>query len=63
MVRVAILGATGYTARDLLDLLLRHPEVEVTALATRSEENLHVARRASQLAWSLGLASRKPLTA
>lgn len=43
MVRVAILGATGYTARDLLDLLLRHPEVEVTALATRSEENLHVA--------------------
>jgi N-acetyl-gamma-glutamyl-phosphate reductase len=43
MVRVAILGATGYTARDLLDLLLRHPEVEVTALATRSDENLHVA--------------------
>jgi N-acetyl-gamma-glutamyl-phosphate reductase len=43
MVRVAILGATGYTARDLLELLLRHPEVEVTALATRSEENLHVA--------------------
>jgi N-acetyl-gamma-glutamyl-phosphate reductase len=43
MVRVAVLGATGYTARDLLDLLLRHPEVEVTALATRSEENLHVA--------------------
>jgi N-acetyl-gamma-glutamyl-phosphate reductase len=43
MVRVAILGATGYTARDLLDLLLRHSEVEVTALATRSDENLHVA--------------------
>lgn len=43
MVRVAILGATGYTARDLLDLLLRHPEVEVTALATRSDEKLHVA--------------------
>jgi N-acetyl-gamma-glutamyl-phosphate reductase len=43
MVRVAILGATGYTARELLELLLRHPEVEVTALATRSEDNLHVA--------------------
>ena len=43
MIRVAILGATGYTARELLELLLRHPEVEVTALATRSEENLHVA--------------------
>lgn len=43
MVRIAILGATGYTARDLLDLLLRHPEAEVTVLATRSEANLHVA--------------------
>ena len=43
MIRVAILGATGYTARELLELLLRHPEVEVTVLATRSEENLHVA--------------------
>lgn len=42
MIRVAILGATGYTARDLLELLLRHPEVEVTALATRSEDNLHL---------------------
>jgi N-acetyl-gamma-glutamyl-phosphate reductase len=43
MIRVAILGATGYTARELLELLLRHPEVEVTALSTRSEDNLHVA--------------------
>jgi N-acetyl-gamma-glutamyl-phosphate reductase len=43
MIRVAILGATGYTARELLELLLRHPEVEVTALATRSEANLDVA--------------------
>ncbi len=37
MIRAAILGATGYTARELLSLLLRHPEVEVTALTTRQE--------------------------
>lgn len=43
MIRVAILGATGYTARELLPLLLRHPEVEVCALTTRQETRPHVA--------------------
>lgn len=43
MIRTAILGATGYTARELLDLLLRHPEVEVTALTTRQQSQPHVA--------------------
>jgi len=37
MIRVAILGATGYTARELLYLLIRHPEVEITTLTTRQE--------------------------
>jgi N-acetyl-gamma-glutamyl-phosphate reductase len=43
MIRVAILGATGYTARELLPLLLRHPEVEVCALTTRQDTLPHVA--------------------
>ena len=43
MIRTAILGATGYTARELLPLLLRHPEVEVTALSTRADDLPHVA--------------------
>jgi len=43
MIRIAILGATGYTARELLGLLLRHPEVEVRALTTRQETQPHVA--------------------
>lgn len=42
MIRIAILGATGYTARELLTLLLRHPEVEVCALTTRQDTQLHV---------------------
>jgi N-acetyl-gamma-glutamyl-phosphate reductase len=37
MVRVAILGATGYTALELIKLLLRHPEVEITTLTSRQE--------------------------
>lgn len=43
MIRVAILGATGYTARELLGLLLRHPEVEICALTTRQDACPHVA--------------------
>jgi N-acetyl-gamma-glutamyl-phosphate reductase len=35
MIRVAILGASGYSALELIKLLLRHPEVEITALTTR----------------------------
>ncbi len=42
MIRTAILGATGYTARELLHLLLRHPEVEVCALTTRKTDRPHV---------------------
>src|SRR5688500_8247892 len=39
---VAILGATGYTALELLKLLARHPNASVTALTTRQDENKHV---------------------
>src|SRR5437870_3254605 len=37
MTRVAILGATGYTALELIKLLLRHPEAEITALTSRQD--------------------------
>lgn len=39
MVRVAILGATGYSALELIKILLRHPGVEITALTSRQEGN------------------------
>lgn len=35
--RVAILGGTGYTAVELLRILLNHPEVTVTAVTSRTE--------------------------
>src|SRR5947207_12079280 len=37
MTRVAILGATGYSALELIKILLRHPEVEITAVTSRQE--------------------------
>jgi N-acetyl-gamma-glutamyl-phosphate reductase len=38
MIRVAILGASGYSALELIRILLRHPQVEITALTTRKTE-------------------------
>ena len=35
MIKVAILGATGYTALELLKLLSRHPQAEVVAVTSR----------------------------
>ena len=42
MTRIAILGATGYTALELLKILARHPHVEVTALTTRQDSKPHI---------------------
>ena len=39
MVKVGILGATGYTALETIKILLKHPDVELTVLTTRQEGN------------------------
>jgi len=36
LIRVGIVGATGYGGRELLRLLVAHPEVELTAIASTS---------------------------
>ncbi len=55
MVRVAILGATGYTALELIKILLRHDEVEITALTSRQEGNPPIAAVHPQLAGRIDL--------
>jgi N-acetyl-gamma-glutamyl-phosphate reductase len=35
--KIGILGASGYTARELLLILLRHPQAEVVAVASRND--------------------------
>jgi len=37
MTTIAILGATGYTAVELIKILLRHPQAKITALTSREE--------------------------
>ncbi len=55
MVRVGILGATGYTAVELIKILLRHDGAEIVALTSRQEGNPHVAAVHPQLAGRLDM--------
>ncbi len=43
MIKVGIVGGTGYTGVELLRLLANHPSVEVTVITSRSEEGVAVA--------------------
>ncbi len=42
MIKVGILGATGYTALELIKILLRHPQVEITRVTSRSDEEVQI---------------------
>jgi N-acetyl-gamma-glutamyl-phosphate reductase len=43
MIKVGIVGGTGYTGVELLRLLAQHPEVEMTAITSRGEAGTAVA--------------------
>ena len=43
MIKVGIVGGTGYTGVELLRLLARHPEVSLTAITSRKEAGMLVA--------------------
>lgn len=36
MIRVGIIGATGYTGLELVRILTNHPDVKITFLSSRS---------------------------
>jgi N-acetyl-gamma-glutamyl-phosphate reductase len=55
MIRVGILGASGYSALELMKLLLRHPDVQITALTTRQTEVRSVGEVHPSLAGRLDL--------
>ena len=37
MIRVGIVGGTGYTGSELLRILARHPQVSLAAITSRGE--------------------------
>ena len=43
MIKVGVVGGTGYTGVELLRLLAQHPKVELTAITSRGEANVAVA--------------------
>lgn len=53
--RVGIIGATGYTGVELLRLLLKHPEVEVTALTSQKYAGIPIDHVFPSLAKTLSL--------
>jgi N-acetyl-gamma-glutamyl-phosphate reductase len=56
MTKIAILGGTGYTAVELLKILLRHPSAEIVAVTSRQEGSLTVAESHPSLAGRIDLA-------
>ncbi len=55
MLKVAILGGSGYTALELIKLLLRHRGVTITSVISRSEGNPRIAEVHHSLAGRLDL--------
>jgi N-acetyl-gamma-glutamyl-phosphate reductase len=42
-IKVGILGSSGYTAAELIKILLRHPQAEILAVTSRQESSVSVA--------------------
>ena len=60
MIKVGIVGGTGYTGVELLRLLARHPQVELTAITSRKEAGMKVADMFPNLRGRVSLAFSTP---
>src|SRR5690606_20680951 len=60
MIKVGIVGGTGYTGVELLRLLVGHPQVELTAITSRQEAGRGVAELFPNLRGHLDLAFSEP---
>ena len=62
MVKVGIVGGTGYTGVELLRLLVNHPEAEVAVITSRAEQGLRVDELYPNLRGHLDIAFTAPDT-
>ena len=60
MIKVGIVGGTGYTGVELLRLLSQHPEAEVTVITSRSEAGMPVAQMFPNLRGHLDICFSEP---
>ena len=63
MIKVGIVGGTGYTGIELLRLLAQHPEVELAAITSRKESGEKVAAMFPSLRGRVDLAFEDPAKA
>ena len=63
MIKVGVVGGTGYTGVELLRLLAAHPEVELAAITSRSEAGVAVAEHFPSLRGRVALAFSDPARA
>jgi len=63
MIKVGIVGGTGYTGVELLRLLAQHPSVEVVTITSRGEAGLPVSTMFPNLRGWIDLAFEDPATA
>ncbi len=63
MIRVGVVGGTGYTGVELLRLLAGHPEVELAAITSRGEAGTKVAEMFPSLRGRVDLAFSDPASA
>ncbi|WP_374603374.1 N-acetyl-gamma-glutamyl-phosphate reductase [Niveibacterium sp.] len=63
MIKVGIVGGTGYTGVELLRLLAQHPDVELAAITSRSEAGTPVADMFPSLRRRVNLAFQDPASA
>lgn len=62
MIKVGIVGGTGYTGVELLRLLAQHPEVRIQAITSRGEAGQPVAQMFPNLRGRVDLAFSEPRT-
>ncbi|MFZ6771994.1 N-acetyl-gamma-glutamyl-phosphate reductase [Undibacterium sp. SXout7W] len=60
MIKVGIVGGTGYTGVELLRILATHPHVQLTAITSRKEDGLPVAEMYPSLRGRVDIAFSSP---
>jgi N-acetyl-gamma-glutamyl-phosphate reductase len=61
MLRVAIIGVTGYAGEELLKILIRHSRVEITSVSAKVERPYQIAEIFPYLAGRLELICKEPV--
>src|SRR5947209_2328318 len=63
MIKVGVVGGTGYTGVELLRILASHPQVQVKAITSRAETGVKVAEHFPSLRGRYDLAFSDPASA